>query len=239
MATHRITLAGEIDWPGFRREARALLAALVPPQDVEWHAPAGAAHDLFGAAEAARSPADSPEPAASPTAHGHADSHLVVPPAFIRLCETVILHIDPGRFALLYRLLWRLVHEPGLRHDPLDADRVQAQHMAQSVRRDLHKMKAFVRFRPIERGEGQLPLHVAWFEPDHHIVEAVAPFFVRRFMHMHWAILTPERSVRWTPATERLEFGPGVAGAPAHVPHPDDAFLLAGYRGIFSGRGTA
>ena len=236
MATHRITLAGEIDWPGFRREARALLAALVPPQDVEWHAPAGAAHDLFGAAEAAPSPADSPEPVApataSPPAHGHADSHLVVPPAFIRLCETVILHIDPGRFALLYRLLWRLVHEPGLRHDPLDADRVQAQHMAQSVRRDLHKMKAFVRFRPIERGEGQLPLHVAWFEPDHHIVEAVAPFFVRRFTQMHWAILTPERSVRWD--GEALDFGPGAERADAPPADAGEALWLTYYRHIFN-----
>ena len=33
--------------------------------------------------------------------------------------------------------------------------------------------------------------------PTHHIVEATAPFFARRFAQMHWAILTPERSVRW------------------------------------------
>ena len=158
MATHRITLAGEIDWPGFRREARALLAALVPPQDVEWHAPAGAAHDLFGAAEAARSPADSPEPAASPPAHGHADSHLVVPPAFIRLCETVILHVDPGRFALLYRLLWRLVHEPGLRNDPLDPDMQQAQHMAHAVRRDIHKILREQDFAKTERAARANPI---------------------------------------------------------------------------------
>ena len=110
------------------------------------------------------------------------------------LVRDVVLHSDPARFGLLYRLLWRLVHEPGLRHDPLDADRVQAQHMAQAVRRDMHKMKAFVRFRTARATTmASAPLHVAWFEPDHHIVEAVAPFFVRRFTQMRWAILTPER----------------------------------------------
>ena len=40
-------------------------------------------------------------------------------------CESVILHRDPGRFELLYRLLWRLRSEPALRHDPLDADRIE------------------------------------------------------------------------------------------------------------------
>jgi len=156
----------------------------------------------------------------------------VVPPAFITLCETVVLHFDPARFALLYRLLWRLVHEPGLRHDPLDADRVQAQHMAQSVRRDMHKMKAFVRFRPIERGEGEAPLHVAWFEPDHHIVEAVAPFFARRFAQMQWAILTPERSVRWD--GEQLEFGPGAERSDAPPADAGEALWLTYYRHIFN-----
>jgi hypothetical protein len=33
-----------------------------------------------------------------------------------------------------------------LRHDPLDADMLQAQQMAQAVHRDIHKMRAFVRF---------------------------------------------------------------------------------------------
>ena len=70
--------------------------------------------------------------------------------------------------------------------------------MAQAVRRDMHKMKAFVRFRTIAGTDDEPgPLHVAWFEPEHHIVEATAPFFARRFTQMRWAILTPERSVRW------------------------------------------
>ncbi|WP_422823200.1 UdgX family uracil-DNA binding protein [Variovorax ureilyticus] len=141
------------------------------------------------------------------------------------------LHNDPGRFGRLYRLLWRLTHEPALRHDPLDVDRVQAQQMAQAVRRDMHKMTAFVRFRTVaDDGEGLL--HVAWFEPEHHIVEAVAPFFVRRFTQMRWAILTPERSVGWE--KKRLQFGPGADKQAAPPSDAGEALWLTYYRHIFN-----
>lgn len=226
MAAHSVTniaLASETDWPGFRNEARALLAKLVPPAEVAWHTPASGAADLFS---------DSDTPLKSSANHAHGPVNLVVPASFVTLCETVILHNDPARFGLLYSLLWRLVHEPALRHDPLDADRVKAQHMAQSVRRDMHKMKAFVRFRTIEREEGKPPLHVAWFEPDHHIVEAVAPFFMRRFTQMEWAILTPERSVHWD--GEGLHFGPGGERRDAPTADAGEALWLTYYANIFN-----
>ena len=66
---------------------------------------------------------------------------------------------------------------------------------AKSVRRDIHKMHAFVRFREVPGTDPQA--FIAWFEPEHHIVEASAPFFVRRFTNLSWAILTPERSAYW------------------------------------------
>ena len=45
--------------------------------------------------------------------------------------------------------------------------------MEKAVRRDIHKMRAFVRFRKI--GEGDDERYVAWFEPEHFIVERNAP----------------------------------------------------------------
>ena len=218
-----VTLDGDTDWPGFRQAARALLARGVPPEAVAWHTQASAATDLF---------ADAPS-AATPAPADNGAPALRVPPAFITLCETVLLHSDPGRFGLLYRLLWRLTHEPALRHDPLDADRVQAQHMAQAVRRDMHKMKAFVRFRTLAPDrDGAPPMHVAWFEPQHHIVEAVAPFFVRRFTQMRWAILTPEISVAWD--GETLRFGPGARKQDAPPADAGEALWLTYYRNIFN-----
>lgn len=247
MATQTITLDGDTDWPGFRREARELLAHQVPPDDVVWHTRDSAELDLFASLPLDPMPAVAPDgestdhgaaaPRASSAPHAGSAS-AVVPPTFVRLCETVVLHEDPARFGLLYRLLWRLVHEPGLRDDPIDADRVRAQHMAQAVRRDMHKMKAFVRFRRIEQADGGGTMHVAWFEPFHHIVEAVAPFFVRRFTQMRWAILTPERSLRWEPAAAgvpgSLTFGPGARREDAPPADAGEALWLTYYRHIFN-----
>ena len=67
--------------------------------------------------------------------------------------------------------------------------------MAKAVHRDEHKMQAFVRFREI--GRERKSRYVAWFEPEHHIVEATAPFFARRFADMAWSILTPDICAHW------------------------------------------
>ena len=79
--------------------------------------------------------------------------------------------------------------------------------MAKAVRRDEHKMHAFVRFREI--GRERDAHYVAWFEPEHHIVELAAPFFVRRFADMPWSILTPELCAHWD--GQAVAFTPGVA----------------------------
>ena len=206
MQRHTITLEHPTDWEGFRTAARALVQANISPQTVDWRCQADAAEDLFAPEPHSHNALPPPAPDA-PT--------LRVPPDFVHLCEQLIRHRDPGRFALMYRLLWRMAqggHEAdSARHDPLDADRRLAHHMVRSVRRDIHKMHAFVRFRPVVESDGQT-LHMAWFEPDHHITEANAGFFIRRFTQMHWAILTPDACVRWdgkalhtSPGAQRVE----------------------------------
>ena len=219
-----VRLAGAVDFAGFRAACRALWAEQVVPERVVWQCADDIEADLF---EAGGDDAPATAPSAPP---------VHVPPAFVPLAESAILHRDAERFALLYRLLWRLQIEPGLRADPLDPDWLRADAMSQAVRRDLHKMKAFVRFRPIAEpdGEGAIgaPLHVAWFEPEHHIVEAVAPFFARRFTTMRWAILTPERSVRWDGVA--LAFGPGARRDEAPAADAGEQLWLTYYRSIFN-----
>ena len=246
--TRPVALDSETDLEGFRREARRLLAAGVPPGAVEWHVAGAAEGDLFAVpidASAAMTDID-----ADAAGLDDRPPRCAVPAAFLALCAEVVLHRDPGRFGLLYRLLWRLAHEPALRHDPIDADRVRAAHLAQAVRRDLHKMKAFVRFRPVAgpgaraaadgdaaksggaHSDGDTTLHVAWFEPGHHVVEAAAPFFARRFATLRWAILTPERSVRWD--GRRLAFGPGARRDEAPGADAGEALWLTYYEHIFN-----
>ncbi|NML44975.1 UdgX family uracil-DNA binding protein [Ramlibacter sp. G-1-2-2] len=215
----RVQLASETDLDGFRREARALLASRARPAQVEWSVEGGQ-EDLFAADETVMEP-QGPAPA------------LRVPPAFVELCQHVLLHREPQRFALLYRLLWRLAHEPNLRHDPLDPDMLQAREFAQAVRRDIHKMHAFVRFRPVgDAGDGAQPLHVAWYEPAHRIVEAVAPWFQRRFANMRWAILTPDACVEWDGSV--LQLRPGASRAEAPPPDAGEQLWLTYYRNIFN-----
>ncbi len=136
-----------------------------------------------------------------------------VPKDFLELAATVLCHRDRQRMPLLYRMLWRISKgERGLLLDPLDPDMLRATRMAQDVRRDSHKMKAFVRFREVP---GHVDAFIAWFEPQHHIVDRVAPFFARRFTGMRWAILTPTRSAHWDGSDLRFGDGGTQADAPA------------------------
>ncbi|MES2509173.1 MAG: UdgX family uracil-DNA binding protein [Pseudomonadota bacterium] len=245
-----VALQGATDLDGFRRAARALIARQMLPEQIIWSTGNEATQDLFGAHSAGTQDTFH---YLSPQEFGAAPT-VSVPPEFLALCKTAILHSDPARFGLLYRILWRLAHEPGLRHDPLDADMMRAQQMAHAVRRDMHKMKAFVRFRTVQdetfntHPEGG-PLHMAWFEPEHHIVEAVAPFFARRFAQMRWAILTPERSVEWVHAgadaslvkaqgadavMAGLRFGPGARKEDAPLPDAGEQLWLTYYENIFN-----
>jgi uracil-DNA glycosylase len=237
-ASHSILLDGPTDLDGFRRAARRLLAQQARPEWVSWYCRNDGAPDLFAGLDF--SP-DSAFPGHTPFASEAPKvpemPTVMVPAEFLQLCQNVILHNDAGRFGLLYRLFWRLSHEPDLRHDALDADWVQAQHMAQAVRRDMHKMKAFVRFRTVQdetfktRPEGG-PLRVAWFEPEHHIVQAIAPFFARRFTQMRWAILTPECSVDWNGTS--LRFGPGALKADAPPADAGEHLWLTYYQNTFN-----
>jgi len=211
-------LASETDLAGFREEARALLAHQVPPDAVQWQTAHAQNADFYtDASSIARRSAT------------HAAS-AIVPASFLRLCEVVVLHHDPDRFALLYRLLWRLVHEPGLRNDPSDPDMLHAHQMAQAVRRDIHKMKGFVKFREIDFGAAQT-LQIAFYEPTHHILEAAAPWFSKRMLEERWVIFTPDISVESD--GHKMHFAPGLprAQAPA-LEQPDSAWLMA-YRHIF------
>jgi DNA polymerase len=208
VVAHTVALAGETDAAGFRRAARALMQRGVPPEEIEWR--------VDGVA-----PPVDPPPTAGPS----------VPRAFVELCDKVLLHADPARFDLLYRMLWRAGQNPDVLRDPLDADRVRAEQMARAVRRDMHKMTAFVRFRPVTGDDGQT-WHIAWFEPFHHIVDATAPFFARRFAQMRWAILTPERSVRWD--GDALQSGPGGRRDEAPAADAGEAHWLTYYRHIFN-----
>lgn len=153
-----------------------------------------------------------------------------VPRAFLALASTVICHSSPTRLPLLYRLLWRQsAGERNLLANPTDPDVIAVHAMAKEVQRDTHKMKAFVRFREVATGSNEF---IAWFEPDHHILDRVAPFFAGRFAGMDWAIMTPYRSVRWNQQT--LKFGDGTRGIKMPDKDSGEGLWLIYYAHIFN-----
>ena len=153
-----------------------------------------------------------------------------MPAAFIGLANRVLAHRDPHRHALLYRLLWRLTHgEKALLANPLDEDVYRARVLEKTIGRDLHKMKAFVRFREVP---GSKDSFVAWFEPEHQILDLVAPFFVRRFAGMQWAILTPYRSAAWD--GEALLMGDGALQSDAPGEDASESLWQTYYNNIFN-----
>ncbi len=157
----------------WRTAARGLLAQGVA--DVVWHVGEGAA-DLFAV--------DVASALVPPAA-------LTLPRAAVAEMEVALCHADPQRFARAYGLLWRL-NDGTLRWgDRADPAMRKLLEQARTARRAIHKMHAFVRFREVAGDRGRRAF-MAWFEPDHPVVEAASPFFAKRFGDMDWAILTPE-----------------------------------------------
>ena len=196
------------DFDGWRDAARGLAAGEVRASAIVWQVEGGEA-DLFGT--------DMPPPAGP---------SFPVPRGFVGLAKDAICHSDPERFALLYALLLRLKTNRHALDDEADPLVRRANDLAKAVRRDIHKMHAFVRFREID---GRF---VAFFEPEHHVVRRAASFFVNRFTNMQWSILTPELSIHWD--GERLSEAAGAARADAPSGDPLEETWRTYYASIFN-----
>ena len=155
---------------------------------------------------------------------------LQLPRAFIALLRAALLHDNADRHRIAHTLAAAILRDRRAWDDTLSAERLQLERMAREVRREIHKMHAFVRFRPIEDEAG--PCHVAWFEPEHHVVRTAASFFVDRFAAMRWAILTPRGSVHWD--RRALHFGPPASRSEAPRADEGEALWLAYYRSVFN-----
>ncbi|MDW6024964.1 UdgX family uracil-DNA binding protein [Mesorhizobium sp. BAC0120] len=211
-----VALACETDFHGWRDAARRLAVAGIEPAHVHWQVADHKQESMFG---------DLQE-----LSHAPPDARLTVPREFVERAEIAICHTDPNRFALLYRVLWRLRQEPNLLKIASDPDIRRMEALEKAVDRDIHKMRAFVRFRRIE--EDGIERYLAWFEPEHFIVGRNAPFFARRFTGMLWSILTPKGSVSWD--GEELSFGPPASKHDVPSEDAAESLWLTYYRSIFN-----
>jgi DNA polymerase len=179
----------------FRDGARRALAANIPPREIAFVThDSGFLFDDFPKSDAAA-------------------ALVTVPREFAGLMDDVLCHRADDRFALLYDVLWRLKHgEPYLLTNAADPAIAKLALYRKAIRRDVHKMHAFVRFH--EKGGENGPLFLAWFEPDHFILKKATPFFADRFANMHWIIATPIGTASWD--TKSLRFGPAMP-KPEHL----------------------
>jgi DNA polymerase len=181
-------------YASWHAQARALLASGVAPGTLVWSI----------------SP-DAVRPA--PVSGGH----VRVDRRFVELAQLASRHRAAERWSLLYRVLWRLVHENRkLLEIGTDPDVELLHWMADRVREDVHRLRTFMRLRTI--GEAHQEYFVSWHRPDHDIAELVAPFFAKRYPNIRWSLFTPQRTVHWD--GRKITLAPGV---PSSELPPEDS----------------
>ncbi|MEL6688070.1 MAG: UdgX family uracil-DNA binding protein, partial [Pseudomonadota bacterium] len=198
---HLVSLDRHADFADWRAKARDLVSARIPPHEVQFVPPDRETTLLdFG----------------KPNMPNEREK-VVTSRDFLERAERVVCLNDAQRYDRLYALLWRLQKHPSLMRNSVDPDVNWLIEADKAVRRDRHKMHAFVRFRKVGETDKGREQFMAWFEPSHFIVDLATPFFARRFPNMDWAILTPYRSAIWD--GEVLQFGQG--GKKEDVPVED------------------
>lgn len=206
-----------LDFDGWRAQARAMLRAGVPPEAAQWQA---IDDDLFGAPGVlAASGNEAP------------GAQLRVPRKLMQALECAACFRADDRWAFLYRVLWRYLQG---QHDvvsPADVDGARLSAMVKAVRREIHDMHAYIRFRERPEQAGA-PRFVAWFEPQHDVLAQVAEHFQRRMGKVSWMIATPTACVLWDGRTLQ-HTGPLIHSA-AELEDEGEALWLTYYRSIFN-----
>lgn len=162
------------DW---RQQSRQLLAEGIAPHLIVW-LDARDAIDLFAELDAQHTPSMSA-------------ARFTIPRELPALLEQAARYRDPDRWALLYRVLWRVARGDRSAMLAGDLDGAELQRRVRQVRREAHHMEAFLRFK--ERPQQHAaPRFVAWHEPAHDVLDLVTDHFTARLGRASWLIATPD-----------------------------------------------
>lgn len=203
----------EPSFDAWREAARPLLLARVPPQEVVFDD--GSASSSLFAGDLRAVP------------HAEEARSVRLPKRYVELARHAAHHSDGERWSVLYRVAFRISGgEQRLLDLDTDRDTAALLRLEREVRRDLHHMHAFVRFRLVD---GR---YVAWYRPEHSIEPLAAPFFRERFASMQWSILTPRISMHWN-GTE-LQFTPGLPRSSAPTDDALETFWRTYYASTFN-----
>jgi DNA polymerase len=227
---------------GWRAAAGDLLRSEAAPELLYWPDPYCSRGQLFdGATTASVRTAARQSPVGKPVesaAKCDRRSHPMVPPArwnrFLQMARRVCYVRFAGRFALLYRVAWRMRHgEPDLPELATDPDMLAIRRWDNAVRRDAHKTKAFVRFRLMHREhDSDIEHFAAWHRPQHYPLRLVGGFFADRFAPVRWAIFTPDEAAMWD--GQKVQYIRGCYGGGPAAEDPTELLWRIYYSHIFN-----
>jgi uracil-DNA glycosylase len=181
----RVVLANETDWDGWRKATRSLVLAGLPPQEVRWSV---RSHDEEG------------DPLREE------QGSFGIAKALVSLASLAIQAREPGRFDLLYRLVWRANAGERVLEMDSDAEMRRARGLAFAVRAEAHRMRTQIRYLPIE--DDATTRYIGWYEPAHYVLEANTQLVAKRFPDLAFSILTPDGGAHWD--GRKLRFSPGL-----------------------------
>lgn len=199
-------------FPAWRDRARLLLAAGIAPQDAQW----ARAGDLFGGG-------DPPAAEAAPA--------LRISARLLAMLEQAARYRCDDRWPFLYRVLWRWQQGEHEVMSAADEDGARLHAMVKTVRREAHKMHAFLRFRERPEHAGA-PRFIAWFEPEHDVLEDAAGHFAQRMGKNTWLIATPQGCAMWDGSA--LAYRPPLPRDTCEARDGGEALWLAYYRSTFN-----
>ena len=117
---------------------------------------------------------------------------------------------------------------------PGDPDGSELHLRIKAVGREIHQLHALLRFVPL--GGAGLPDYVAWFEPEHEVLDVACGHFAERMGRHSWLIATSRDGV-WYDG-ERFDYraeAPDEWQTLARTPDPEgQALWLAYYRSTFN-----
>lgn len=206
---------------GWRQAARQLLNLGVAPHAVSWLG-SESQGGLFDSADTA---AESAAP----------HKALRIPKELPALLESAARFRAEDRWALLYRILWRVARGDRAAMLAGDRDGSTLHRRIKAVRREAHHMHAFVRFRTRDPALGP-PAFVAWHVPAHDILDSAAGHFAERMGHASWLIATPDGAALWDGRALRLlsPCPPALADLARSQEDPGEALWLAYYGSTFN-----
>ncbi|OZI49064.1 UdgX family uracil-DNA binding protein [Bordetella genomosp. 5] len=238
------TVRVEGGYPGWRALALQALAERRAPESLSWDERiAGAEQMQMALDDAPNADASAAHPAPSP-------STVRISRSLATLLQEAAHYRSPDRWGLLYRVLWRWCEGDRSAESAADPDGARLHAMAKSVRRAHHDMIAYVRFHRREDPNAlgpdaptpalampealPLPRYLAWYEPEHDVLHAVADHFARRMGRESWWIGTPQGAALWDGRTMHFSDAPADASIVPIGTDRIEPLWLAYYQSIFN-----